>query len=80
VEATRSAPSSIVAGGRDVLFGVVDRTVSGLELRSATGQTAPVSVKGDGTFVVVRRGHGAFAGTQLVVRGAADVKAIALDR
>jgi hypothetical protein len=80
--ATRTYPSSIVAGGRVVLFGIVDRTIRRLELRSATGRTSPLSVKADGTFVVVRRGRSAFRRAQLVVEGIgpARPRAIVLDR
>ena len=78
--ATRTFSDSAVAGGRDVLFGIVDRTVTRLRLRSATGAWSPVSVQADGTFVVVRRGRNAFPGTRLVVEGPAGRRAILLHR
>jgi hypothetical protein len=80
VMATRTYPNSIIAGSRVVLFGMVDRTVRRLELRSATGPSWPLSVKADGTFLVVRRGRDAFRQAQLVIDGSAGHRAIVLDR
>jgi hypothetical protein len=80
VMASRIFSDSAVAGGRGVLFGIVDRTVTRLRLRSARGTWSPLSVKADGTFLVVRKGRRPFRQTQLVVDGSTGHRAIVLDR
>lgn len=80
VMATRTFSDSAIAGSRSVLFGIVDRTVTHLDLRSASGTPAPIAVKADGTFVVVRQGRDAFRQTQLLVDGATGHRAIVLAR
>ena len=78
VMAVRDFTDSVVAGGRSVLYGIVDRTVTGLELRAANGSWSPVAIKADGTFVAVRPGWKAFRQTQLVVAGPAGHRTVAL--
>jgi hypothetical protein len=78
VVATRSFPDSAIPGSRGVLFGIVDRTVTRLQLRSATGARSPIAVQADGTFVVVRRGQDAFRGAQLVLEGSTGRRAVLL--
>lgn len=78
VMAVRDFTGSVVAGGRSVLYGIVDRTVTGLKLRTADGSWSPVGVKADGTFVVVRPGWKTFRQTQLVVERSTGVRTIAL--
>jgi hypothetical protein len=69
VIAIRNYPESVIAGSRGVLFGIVDRTVSQLQIRTATGKRMSLPVQADGTFMVVRRGWNAFRHTQLLVDG-----------
>jgi hypothetical protein len=78
VMAVRDFTDSAIAGSRGVLFGIADRTVTGLDLRAANGRWSPVPVKADGTFVVVRPGWKAFRQTQLVVDGSTGHRTIAL--
>lgn len=78
VMAVRDFTDSVVAGGRGVLYGIVDRTVTNLKLRAADGSWTPVPVKADGTFVVVRRGWKAFRKTQLVVESSTGRRTTAL--
>lgn len=52
-------------GERSVLYGIVDRSVVGVALRGPEG-TSSVTVASDGTFIAVRKGLSAFAGTTLV--------------
>jgi hypothetical protein len=78
VMAVRDYPNSVVAGGRAVLFGIVDRTVTRLGLRAADGSLSAPAVRADGTFVVVRRGWNALRGSRLVVEGAAGSRSVAL--
>jgi hypothetical protein len=78
VMATRDFTDSAIAGSRGVLFGMVDRTVTRLELRAANGSWSPLPVKADGTFVVVRPGWKAFRQTQLGVEGSTGNRTIAL--
>jgi hypothetical protein len=66
--------------GRNILYGVVDRTVHRLHLlRSATGRTAEVGIADDGSFIVVREGRKAFFHELLVVDGSAGRKTLPLD-
>jgi hypothetical protein len=78
VMAVRDYPDSVIAGSRGVLFGIVDRTVTGLKLRAANGRWSPLAVKADGTFVVVRPGWKAFRQTRLVVEGSTGNRTTAL--
>lgn len=78
VMAVRDFTDSVIAGSRGVLFGIVDRTVTGLKLRAASGRWLPVEVKADGTFVVVRPGWKAFRQTELVVESSTGHRTVAL--
>lgn len=78
VMAVRDFTDSVVAGSRSVLYGIVDRTVTGLELRAASGSSSPVAVKADGTFVVVRPGWKAFRQTQLAIESSTGARTTAL--
>ena len=70
--ATTVYSSGAIAGGRTVVYGMVDRTVRGLRIDEARGSrgAAPVPIAADGTYVVVRRGLRAFRGERLLVDGA----------
>jgi hypothetical protein len=62
---------STPSASRGVLYGIVDRTVQRVHLRSPQGRTTEVAVAADATFVVVRRGTDPFHLTQLVFDGSA---------
>jgi hypothetical protein len=57
-----------IAGGRTVLFGIVDRTITAITVRAASAST-PLRIEADGTFILARKGLDAFRGAQLVVDG-----------
>jgi hypothetical protein len=62
---------SIADERRTLLFGVVDRTVTGLSVEHE-GTETPVAIAADGTYLAVGSGDGAFAGQRLkIVRGSA---------
>lgn len=71
VMSSRDYFDSAIAGGRTVLYGIVDRSITRLTLQPATGRGAAVPIAADGTFVVVRSGTAAFAGDRLVAEGSA---------
>lgn len=62
---------SAIDGGRTVLYGIVDRSITKLGLRSASGRGTVVPIAPDGTFVVVRTDTAAFAHDRLVAEGSA---------
>jgi hypothetical protein len=57
-----------IKGGRTLLFGVVDRTITAVTVRLGDDAT-PVGVAADGSFIAVHRGVDAFRGAQLVFEG-----------
>jgi hypothetical protein len=57
-----------IPGGRTVLFGVVDRTITAVSVRTG-GVSVPLRIAADGTFISLRRGLGAFEGAQIVLDG-----------
>jgi hypothetical protein len=71
VMSSRDYFDSAIAGGRTVLYGIVDRSITRLSLKPATGRSAAVPIAPDGTFVVVRTGTAAFAHDRLVAAGSA---------
>lgn len=71
VMSSRVYSDSAIAGGRTVLYGIVDRSITHLSLQPSTGRGAAVSIAPDGTFVVVRTGTAAFAHDRLVAEGSA---------
>lgn len=62
---------SAIDGGRTVLYGIVDRSITKLGLASASGRDSAVPIAPDGTFIVVRTGTAAFAHDRLVAEGSA---------
>lgn len=60
-----------IAGGRTVLYGIVDRAVSRLVLQRKANVDVTVPIAADSTFIVVRTGTTAFAGERLVADGSA---------
>jgi hypothetical protein len=68
VVTVRDYADSEVKGGRTVLYGVVDRTITSLTVRLDNAGT-PLDVAADGSFIAVRRGVDAFHGAQLVFEG-----------
>jgi hypothetical protein len=62
---------------RTLLFGVVDRTVTGLAVVRAN-QDEPVAIAPDGTYLVVRPSDRAFADTQLRITRGPTTKTITL--
>lgn len=62
---------SAIDGGRTVLYGIADRSITSLRLQPSTGRGAAVPIAPDGTFVVVRTGTTAFDGDRLVAGGSA---------
>jgi hypothetical protein len=71
VMSSRAYSDSAIAGGRTVLYGIVDRSITSLSLQPSTGRGAAVPIAPDGTFVVVRTGTTAFDGHRLVAEGSA---------
>jgi hypothetical protein len=67
--ASRGYPDVAVPGGRRVIYGVVDRTVTSVRLVSATGADEPVAIAADGSFVVVHEGYRSRGRLQLVIEG-----------
>jgi len=68
---SRTYAASTIPGGRTVLYGAVDRTVTGLAIVSAEGRRTPVRIASDGTFLVVRAGPAPFHLAHLVIDGSA---------
>ncbi len=71
VMSSRGYFDSAIAGGRTVLYGIVDRSITELGLESAAGRRTAVPIAPDGTFIVVRTGTAAFAHDRLVAEGSA---------
>lgn len=65
---TRDYADKDINGGRTLLFGAVDRTITAVTVRLGSDAT-PLDVAADGTFIAVRRGVDAFRGAQLVFEG-----------
>ncbi|HMJ36094.1 MAG TPA: hypothetical protein VK501_19475 [Baekduia sp.] len=57
----------LVGGGRTVLYGVADRTVSSLAFRMRPAVRRPIPIAADGTFIVVLEGHNSMRHARLVV-------------
>ncbi len=60
---------SAIPGGRTVLYGIVDRSITRLVLESETGTDTTLAIAADGTFTVVRTGTTAFSGNRLIADG-----------
>jgi hypothetical protein len=60
-----------IDGGRTVLYGIADRTVTRLALQTEAGSSVALPIAADGTFLVVRTGTKGFAGKRLVAAGSA---------
>jgi hypothetical protein len=71
VMSSRDYFNAAIAGGRTVLYGIVDRSITRLSLQPETGRSAAVPIAPDGTFVVVRTGTTAFAHDRLIAAGPA---------
>jgi hypothetical protein len=71
VMSSRHYFDAAIAGGRTVLYGIVDRTVTRLVLQRPAGASTPLAIAADGTFIVVRTGTAAFARDRLVAEGSA---------
>jgi hypothetical protein len=56
-----------VPGGRTALYGIVDTTVTAIELIDPDGHSRPIDWASDGSFILVRRGCQAFRGYHLRV-------------
>jgi hypothetical protein len=69
VMTSRDYFDSAIAGGRTVLYGIADRSVTRLALQPQAGAGATVPIAADGTFIVVRTGTAAFAGDRLIADG-----------
>lgn len=78
VMSSRHYFDSAIAGGRTVLYGIVDRTVTRLVLQPQAGVGARLPIAADGTFIVVRSGTAAFAGHRLIADGSAGRQARSL--
>jgi hypothetical protein len=57
------------SGGRTIVYGVADRTISGLVLVRA-GRATSIPIARDGSFVLAMRGGNAAAGAELRIEGA----------
>lgn len=75
----RNYADADVPGGRTILFGAVDRTITAVAVR-AGGVSTPLRVGADGTFILVRKGLGALHGGQLVFDGPGGHRVLALGR
>ncbi|MCW2993922.1 MAG: hypothetical protein JWQ18_1417 [Conexibacter sp.] len=71
VLAARTYPPRTIPGGRTLVYGVVDRTVTRLAILSATGRRTPVRIASDGTFLVLRTGTAPFHLAHMVIDGSA---------
>jgi hypothetical protein len=80
VVASTRVPAPSEPASATALFGVVDRTVTGVRILAATGRAAPVRIAADGTFLVVRAGANPFRGTRLVVDGSTGRRVVSLGR
>ena len=56
-----------VEGGRTAIYGLVDFTVSSIELFDPDGRSRPIRWASDGSWILVRRGCQAFKGYSLRV-------------
>ena len=69
VMAVRDYYATSRARHRTVVYGAVDRTVRSVHVLSAQGQTTPVPIAADGTFLIVRASDRPFHLAQLVIDG-----------
>jgi hypothetical protein len=56
-----------LAGGRTAVYGLVDTTVTAIDLIDPDGHSRPIRWASDGSFILVRRGCEAFKGYRLRV-------------
>jgi hypothetical protein len=56
-------------GGRTVLYGIADRTISTVTLTTPSATPRPLAIAPDGTFIMVLKGPNTLRHAQLVLRG-----------
>lgn len=59
----------VIPGGRTVLYGVTDRTIRSLTIRSLPARRQPVPIAADGTFIAVLDGPNKLRNAQLIIDG-----------
>jgi hypothetical protein len=68
----------VAAGGRSLLYGVADRTVSGLALSTSPAVRRPIPIAADGTFIVALQGSDRLRHAQLLIDGPGGTREQAL--
>lgn len=69
VMASRVYGASAIPGGRTIVYGLVDRTVTDVAIVTADGRSSPVTIAADGTFMEVHKGTDPLHRAHLVIDG-----------